>query len=111
MVNFIDRIQYLLGRYPDKSAVIATSLDWAAAFDRQDPTLAIQKFIKMGVRASLIPLLISYLTDRKMQVKFNGEISDILSLIGGGPQGTLIGGLEYLVQSNDNAESVDPEDK
>ena len=46
-----------------------------------------------------------------MQVKFNGEISDILSLIGGGPQGTLIGGLEYLVQSNDNAESVDPEDK
>ena len=111
MVNFIDRIQYLLGRYPDKSAVIATSLDWAAVFDRQDPTLAIQKFIKMSVRLSLIPLLISYLTDRKMQVKFNGEISDILSLIGGGPQGTLIGGLEYLVQSNDNAESVDPEDK
>ena len=111
MVNFIDRIQYLLDRNPDKSAVIATSLDWAAAFDRQDPTLAIQKFIKIGVRASLIPLLISYLTDRKMQVKFNGEISDILSLIGGGPQGTLIGGLEYLVQSNDNAESVDPEDK
>ena len=73
--------------------------------------MAIQKFIKISVRASLIPLLISYLTDRKMQVKFNGEISDILSLIGGGPQGTLIGGLEYLVQSNDNAESVDPEDK
>ena len=111
MVSFIDRIQYLLDRYPDKSAVIATSLDWAAAFDRQDPTLAIQKFIKMGVRASLIPLLISYLTDRKMQVKFNGEISDILSLIGGGPQGTLIGGLEYLVQSSDNADIVDPEDK
>ena len=30
MVNFIDRIQYLLDKYPDKSAVIATSLDWAA---------------------------------------------------------------------------------
>ena len=111
MVCFIDRILSLLDRHQDKSAVIATSLDWAAAFDRQDPTLAIQKFIKLGVRASLIPLLTSYLTDRKMQVKFNGETSDILTLIGGGPQGTLIGGLEYLVQSNDNADSVNPEDK
>ena len=105
MVCFIDRILSLLDEHQDKSAVIATSLDWAAAFDRQDPTLAIQKFIKLGVRASLIPLLTSYLTDRKMQVKFNGETSDILTLIGGGPQGTLLGGLEYLVQSNDNADS------
>ena len=111
LVNFIDRILLLLDTYPDKSAVIATSLDWAAAFDRQDPTLAVQKFIKLGVRASLIPLLSSYLTDRKMQVKFNGEVSDILTLIGGGPQGTLLGGLEYLVQSNDNADMVEPEDR
>ena len=28
---------------------------------------------------------------------------------GGGPQGTLIGLIEYLVQSNDNADSVDPD--
>ena len=111
MVCFVDRILQLLDAYPDKSAVIATCLDWSAAFDRQDPTLAILKFIKLGVRPSLIPLLISYLTDRKMQVRFNGEISDILTLIGGGPQGTLIGGLEYMVQSNDNADIVPPEDR
>ena len=46
-----------------------------------------------------------------MQVKFNGEVSRILTLIGGGPQGTLTGGLEYLVQSNDNASTVKPEDR
>ena len=68
MVCFVDRILQLLDAYPDRSAVIATCLDWSAAFDRQDPTLAIIKFIKLGVRPSLIPLLISYLTDRKMQV-------------------------------------------
>ena len=72
--------------HPDKSAVIAASLDWAAAFDRQDPTLAIKKFIQLGVRPSLIPLLISYLSDRQMKVKFNGEESDTLSLIGVGPK-------------------------
>ena len=93
------------------SAVMAISLDWAAAFDRQDPSIAIQKFIKLGIRPSLIPLLVSYLTDRKMRVKFNGEISELFTLIGGGPQGTLIGGIEYIVQSNDNADIVQPEDR
>ena len=111
VVCFVDRILHLLDTHPDKSAVIASCLDWSAAFDRQDPTLAISKFIKLGVRASLIPLLVSYLSDRKMRVKFNGEISKILRLIGGGPQGTLLGGLEYITQSNDNADIVKEEDR
>ena len=34
-----------------------------------------------------------------------------MDLIGGGPQGTLIGGIEYIVQSNDNADIVLPEDR
>ena len=111
IVCFIDRILQLLDTYPDKSAVIATSIDWSAAFDRQDPTLGILKFIQLGVRSSLIPLLTSYLTDRTMRVKFNGEMSDFMTLVGGGPQGTLIGQLEYLVQSNDSADIVPPEDR
>ena len=46
-----------------------------------------------------------------MQVKFNGELSKVLALIGGGPQGTLLGQIEYLVQSNDNADMISPEDR
>ena len=111
IVCLLDRILKLLDEYPDKSAVIAAGLDWAAAFDRQDPTLAIQKFIQLGVRPSLIPLLISYLSDRQMTVKFNGEVSEILRLIGGGPQGTLIGQIMYSVLSNDNADIVSPDDR
>ena len=53
----------------------------------------------------------SYLSDRKMRVKFNGETSQEHQLIGGGPQGTLLGGIEYLVQSNDNADCLDQEDR
>ena len=111
IVSLLDRIMKLLDRHPDKSAVIAASLDWAAAFDRQDPTIAIQKFIELGVRPSLIPLLISYLSDRQMKVKFNGEESEFMGLIGGGPQGTLIGQLEYLVLSNNNADTVSADDR
>ena len=111
LVCLVDRILYLLDRYNEKSAVIAALVDWAAAFDRQDPTLAIKGFIKIGVRPSLIPILVSYLDGRRMKVKFNGEDSDTLSLIGGGPQGTLIGQIMYLVQTNNNSDSVNPEDR
>ena len=38
-------------------------------------------------------------------------MSDEYDLIGGGPQGTLLGGIEYLVQSNDNADCVEEEDR
>ena len=91
LVSYIDRILKCLDTHSDKSAVIATSLDWASAFDRQDPTLAILKFINLGIRPSLIPILCSYLDDRKMKVKFNNEMSELLNLIGGGPQGTQAG--------------------
>ena len=48
LLCLIDRILKLL-ESKEKSVVVASMVDWAAAFDRQDPTLAIQKFIKMGV--------------------------------------------------------------
>ena len=34
-----------------------------------------------------------YLSEHQMQVKFNCEESEIMSLIGGGPQGTILGQL------------------
>ena len=111
IVCLLDRVLKLLDMNKDRSAAVMVGLDWSSAFDRQDPTIAIKKFIKLGVRPSLIPLLSSYLTDRKMRVKFNCELSDFLSLIGGGPQGTLLGQTQYLVQSNDNADGVPEDDR
>ena len=111
MVCLVDRILKLLDSTTDSTAVIAAMIEWSSASDRQDPTLAIKKFINLGVRGSLIPLLASYLEDRKMKVKFNGKISDEHSLIGGGPQGTLLGLIKYLIQSNDAADCVSQEDR
>ena len=84
LVCLVDRILRLLDSTTDSTAVIAAMIDWSNAFDRQDPTLAINKFIKLGVRASLIPLLASYLEERKMKVKYNGKLSAEHTLIGGG---------------------------
>ena len=111
IVYLLDRILQLLDSNTDQSAVIAAFVDWAAAFDRLDPTLAIQRFIEIGVRPALIPILVSYLSERQMKVNFNGEDSELLSLISGGPQGTLLGQIMYLVQSNENANTVNKEDR
>ena len=109
IVCLMDKVLQLLDNNNNKSAVIATLIDWSSAFDRQDPTLAIQKFLKLGVRPSLVPILVSYLTDREMQVRYNDSYSRTHSLPGGGPQGSLVGLIEYFVQSNDNADCVDPD--
>ena len=107
LVKFMDKILRLLDENTNQSAVIATMLDWASAFDRQDPTLAIKKFLKMGVRPELIPVLSSYLMDRKMQVRLDNTLSSTHHLPGGGAQGTLLGVIQFLVQNNDNADCLE----
>ena len=95
----------------EKFAVIISLIDWSQAFDRQSHQLGIKSFVDNGVRPSLIPYLISYFQDRKMVVKWNGELSSIKSLNGGGPQGATLGLLEYLSQTNNNTDFLDVKEK
>ena len=46
-----------------------------------------------------------------MKVKWNKESSSTHILNGGGPQGELMGILEYLSQTNDNNDFLDDDDK
>ena len=82
IVKFVDRVLKQLDYARSKSAVLAASVDWAAAFDRLDPTITIKKFISMGVRPSLVPILVSYMTNRRMIVKFIEAESSQTKLIG-----------------------------
>ena len=91
----------------DQFAVIASLIDWKEAFPRQCHKLGIEAFINLGVRKSLIPTLISFFQDRRMAVKWHGKLSEIKKLNGSGPQGSRIGLLEYLAQSNKNSDCVE----
>ena len=95
----------------EATAVIINMVDWSQAFDRQCHTLGIESFINNGVRKSLIPLLISFFQGRKMTVKFKGETSSVYPLKGGGPQGDLMGILEYLSQTNHNTDFIPSDEK
>ena len=92
-------------------AVILQMVDWKQAFDRQSHKLGIQSFINNGVRASMIPILLSFFQDRKMRVKWKGLLSKERELPGGGPQGGTLGIEEYLSQSNGNTDFLEQDDK
>ena len=111
LVKMVNKILTILDTNNDreKYAVVAQLVDWSKAFDRQDPKLGIQSFIRNGVRPTLIPLLMSYFQERKMIVKWHGLTSTTRDLPGGGPQGCTFGLLEYKSNSNNNADHV-PQD-
>ena len=110
LIKFIDKVLVNLdGKSKGETfAAIATFIDWKQAFNRQDPKLGIIFFLENGVRPSLIPSLINYFQGRTMYVKWHGVKSKPRDLNGGGPQGGTFGILEYLSQSNKNANCVDP---
>ena len=100
VVMLVDKVLGMLAT-PGAAAVILGAVDWMGAFDRVDPTISISKLINMGVRSSLIPILIEFLEDRQMSVKYNGASSTWHSLVGGGPQGSWIGQQCYITASDD----------
>ena len=55
----------------------------------------------MGVPGWLLKIVIAFLSNRKMRVRYKGKWSSIKSLPGGGPQGTLLGLLLFIVLIND----------
>ena len=76
LVLMMDRILSQLDR-PGMRAVVKASVDWASAFSRTDRTKTITKFINMGMRASLINILIEFIDSIKMTVKYNTAESSL----------------------------------
>ena len=113
LIKMLNRILLAVDKNTRKEtfAVVATLIDWSKAFPRQCPKLGVESFMKNGVRPSLIPVLTSFFQNRKMTVKWHGCKSTKRDLNGGGPAGSTLGLLEYLSQSNNNADVVSPEDR
>ena len=63
------------------------------------------------MRNSLIPVLVSYFQERYQTVKWRGFKSSTKRITGGGPQGATLGILEYLSQSNNNANCVGQDER
>ena len=99
----IELVNFILSNQEDTAptAILACLVDFSKAFNRQDHKVLITKLSDMNVPGWLLKLVIAFLTNRKMVVRYKGATSSSKDLPGGGPQGTLLGLLLFLVLIND----------
>ena len=85
---------------PQPHAVLVACVDMSKAFNRMSHQQVIQDLFDMKVPGWLLLILISYLTNRKMVLKFRGVLSSLRSLPGSSPQGTVLGVILFIIIFN-----------
>ena len=103
ITHYLIRLLHFVHANVDKAephAVVLALIDLSKAFNRVDHSLVIEDLHNMNVPAWLLKILISYLTERSMVLKFRGAISSPRSLPGSAPQGVFLGCFFFLVKFN-----------
>ena len=99
MINFVHFILF----NQDLSiphAVVAMMVDFSKAFNRINHNIVITILSDMGVPGWLLKIVIGFLSDREMILRYKGGNSNRKSLPGGGPQGTRLGLFLFLILIN-----------
>jgi hypothetical protein len=99
MIELIDFILYNQD-YDLPIAVLAITFDFSKAFNRQNHNILITTLSDMGVPVWLLNIVMGFLKDRDMVVRFRGETAEAKQQPGGGPQGTLLRLLLFLILIN-----------
>ena len=99
----IELINFILFNQDNKGAtsVLACFVDLAKAFNMQDHAILITKLCDLGVPSLLLNIVIAFLKNRTMVVRYKGQTYGVKNLPGGGPKGALLGLFLFLVLIND----------
>ena len=81
-------------------AVLAVMIDYSKAFNRICHNTIITLLSKMGVPRWLLRIVMEFLTERELIVRYGGRQSDRKWLPGGSPQGTRLGLFLFLILIN-----------
>ena len=84
----------------DQTALIACLVDFSKAFNRMDHSILITILSDLNIPTCALKLIISYLSNRTMRVRYNGVTSSAQNIPGGGPQGGLLTVILFNLQVN-----------
>ena len=99
-----------------RAGTLLTSIDFAKAFNRLDFSHCINCLKAKGTSPNLIRIVASFLTGRVMRVKVGSELSGPRPVLGGVPQGSLLGvflfnlAIDHFETCSDDVEQYDPTD-
>ena len=98
----IDLVNFVLYNQDLKSphAVITALIDFSKAFNRINHNLIITTLSEMGVPGWLLRIVMGFLEERELLLKYKGYCSTRKALPGGSPQGTRLGLLLFLILIN-----------
>ena len=82
------------------TAVVCALVDFSKAFNRIDHNIIVTILSDLNIPTCALRLIISYLSNRKMCVRYKGATSDEQAIPGGGPQGGLLTVLLFNLQVN-----------
>ena len=100
LIKMIDFILSATDDANQPTAVVNLLADWSKAFNKCNHNIIMRILIAMKVPMWLLRLIMSYLEQRKMILRFRGCSSDPKDMPGGMPQGTLLGVILYILYIN-----------
>lgn len=88
--------------------VIAVSLDIEKAYDMVWKRRILKILQIIGIKGNMYDFIKNFSLDRKLQVRINGQLSDIKQIENGVPQGSVLSVTLFLLSINDIDKGVQP---